>query len=950
MNSVGQVVAAAIPSIIDPVLKNIAYPFKVSDNVKALEKATATLTAAQTDVNENAARQGLMLSSLVENWSLHVEEVKVEAGDIKRRYEERSRCFGSQSFNCWSNFWISKDAARKLMEIKELRDEGANFTEVAIQLLPQVPELPIGSEVVVPKEESNREEILRYINSDQNGIFGIWGMGGVGKTRLLHLVHNHYKKENSANLFVVKVTASKGCTVEKLQKELCENCGLDIDRANSSAESQARIISHYLTTKRNFLILLDDLWGQIDLEKVGIPLGLGKQFKKKVVITTRFESVCNLMGVEESVRVAGLETEDALRLFYEKVGEKTVKSHPGIPSLAREIVKELGGLPLALIIIGASMRGKKHPRNWVDRIASLKESRLKGIDEEENLFHRLKLSYDSLNEKSKHCFLVCSLWPEDYFINKIELIECWLGLGLLDLSHTRNIYNPGYDVIRKLLSACLLEEVGSEYVKMHDVIRDMALWIARGEDKENDKWVVLDGLDQMRHKNIRWSDVERASLISYELMVPMNGKELPLNPYEYDELISDGSDEWEGVPLIPCDATRLQFVRVHLRYPFTPTIDAVVQNVSIFGDLAFLELRNCDLYSFPQGISQLVKLEHLNLENNQITSVPDELKHVRNLRFLSLGHNSISLFPKGVLPELKELMVLDLYNIYYCGSGGEQHWTWLINELSCLSKLRCLSIKLQQPAHFRNLLELSNLPVRTLFLHYKNETDTLEIPSSFIGKVQDNLYKLELKVRSVRKLLFGSNYQSRLGNLEFLSFLMDELEMIEWPWNVPPEDLLPMLHDLFFECWRILDVSWTLYLPCLRTLKLFRCVHIVQLFEPVGGFGAIKPTFPSLIRLELEFLPEMEIICDESITFPSLEEIRIVGCPKLKKLPFQSRGKLKTIKIESECWERLEWEDNDLKRDFEGCFAREPRWWLTSRWTQEGRQLWWRCGGHVTDS
>ncbi|KAJ4814564.1 Disease resistance protein RPS5 [Rhynchospora pubera] len=637
MDCVSQAVAAVIPSIIGPVLKNIAYPFKVADNVKALDDPILKLSAAQTDVKakvENAERQGLTQADLVGNWLRQVEAVKGEVDDIKRRYQERSRCFGSQSFNCWSNFSISKDAAKKLMVVQKLCEDG-RFEDVAIQLRPEVPELLVGSEVVVPQEEANFQEILR-----------------------------------------------------------------------------------------------------------------------------------------------------------------------------------------------------------------------------------------------------------------------------------------------KLLSACLLEEVGSEYVKMHDVIRDMALWIARGEDKENDKWVVLDGLDQMRHKNIRWSDVERASLISYELMVPMNGKELPLNPYEYDELISDGSDEWEGVPLIPCDATRLQFVRVRSGYPFTATIDALVQNVSIFPDLAFLELRNCDLYSFPQGISQLVKLEHLNLENNHIKSVPDELKHVRNLRFLSLGYNSISLFPKGVLPELKELMVLDLYNINRGSSedGEEQYWTWLINELRCLSKLRCLSINLQQPAHFRNLLELSNLPVRTLFLHYKNETNILEIPSSFVGKVQDNLYKLELKVRSVRKLLFGSNYQSRLGNLEFLSILMDELEMIEWPWNVAPEDLLPMLHYLFFECWRILDVTWTLYLPSLRTLKLFRCVHIVQLFEPVGGCGsgAIKPTFPSLIRLELELLPEMEIICNESITFPSLEEITIHKCPKLKKLPFQSRGKLKTIKIESECWEQLEWGDNDLKQDLQG--------------------------------
>ncbi|KAJ4814565.1 Disease resistance protein RPS2 [Rhynchospora pubera] len=860
MDFVGKVAAAAIPPCIAPVLEYIAYPFKVSDNVKALEKATATLTAAQTDVNENAARQGLTQPRLVEDWLRRVDEVKVEAGDITRRYKERCRCFGSRSFNCWSNFSISKDAAKKLKKVQEFREEFNNFPQVAIQPPPEVPEQPIGSEVVVPKEEANFQEILRYIDSDQNGIFGIFGMGGVGKTRLLHLVNNHYIGSSAFDV-MVKVTASKGCTVEKLQKELCDNCGLVQGNSNEESQARTRIISNYLN-KRNFLILLDDLWGEIDLERVGIPLGLGKQFKKKIVITTRSVSVCDLMGVEESVRVAGLETEDALRLFYEKVGEKTVKSHPLIPSLAQEIVKELGGLPLALITIGASMRGKKDPKQWRDRIDLLKKSRLKGVDEEEKLFHRLKLSYDSLNEKSKHCFLICSLWPEDYYINNIRLIECWLGLGLLDLSDAKNIYNPGFDVINELLSACLLEERKSllvweedEYVKMHDVIRDLALWIAHDE--------------------------ERASLTSCFHDCP----DLPC-----------------GVPLIPCDATSLQFLRVNcfswldrLRDAtyFTP-IKPLVQNVSNFRELAFLDLSSCGLKSFPQGISELVKLENLNLAVNRITSVPEELKHVRNLRFLSLRQNSISSFPKGVLPELKELMVLDFYRINYnlISEGGDEQPTSEI------------------------FLELSNLPVRTLHLAYENETHTLEIPSSFIEKVQDNLYSLELEVWSVRKLVIGSNYQNRLGNLGFLQFDMGELEMIEWS-NIAPEDLLPMLSDLSFKDCRIRDVSWTLYLPSLRRLILYRCCHIVQLFERVDGSGAIKPTFPSLIVLILQDLPKIEIICDKSITFPSLEKITIVKCPMLKKLPFQSRGKLKTIDIKSKWWERLEWEDNDLKQDLQ---------------------------------
>ncbi|MBA0695001.1 hypothetical protein Goari_005255 [Gossypium aridum] len=37
----------------------------------------------------------------------------------------------------------------------------------------------------------------------------------------------------------------------------------------------------------------------------------------------------------------------------------------------------------------------------------------------------------------------------------------------------------GGDIISSLLNACLLERDGEDCVKMHDVIRDMALWITR---------------------------------------------------------------------------------------------------------------------------------------------------------------------------------------------------------------------------------------------------------------------------------------------------------------------------------------------------------------------------------------------------------------------------------------------------------------------------------------
>lgn len=78
------------------------------------------------------------------------------------------------------------------------------------------------------------------------------------------------------------------------------------------------------------------------------------------------------------------------------------------------------------------------------------------------------------------------MFPEDYQISKIELIECWIGESFLKENDGINgVHNQGYYIIGVLVHACLLEEAGSDYVKLHDVIRDMTLWIACEVENEN---------------------------------------------------------------------------------------------------------------------------------------------------------------------------------------------------------------------------------------------------------------------------------------------------------------------------------------------------------------------------------------------------------------------------------------------------------------------------------
>lgn len=126
-----------------------------------------------------------------------------------------------------------------------------------------------------------------------------------------------------------------------------------------------------------------------------------------------------------------LHEDEAWQLFKEKVGQETLSSSPRVEALAKKLVEELKGLPLALITIGRAMYAKNEPHEWEFCISQMKQSSHGKGDPMECVFKQLKFSYDHLKDDTlRECFLTCALWPEDWPIHVDALMECWMGLVL----------------------------------------------------------------------------------------------------------------------------------------------------------------------------------------------------------------------------------------------------------------------------------------------------------------------------------------------------------------------------------------------------------------------------------------------------------------------------------------------------------------------------------------
>ncbi|KAI6689557.1 hypothetical protein NL676_026385 [Syzygium grande] len=220
----------------------------------------------------------------------------------------------------------------------------------------------------------------------------------------------------------------------------------------------------------------DAIRKRLDLSNIGVP-HYNLENGSKVVLTTRLKHVCDQMGANKTLEVQCLTPEKALKLFKQNVGKSLVDSHREIQDLAKDITEECKGLPLALITVRQAMAKRDNPT----------------------------------------CFFYCCLFLEDYPIRKDELIELWIEEGLLE--DTYDVYNmrdEGEYVLGSLKMASLLEsrlDEDAKYVKMHDVICDMATWIAHDRGQTESKLLVIEREEDMSEEMIsKWGEAEKVSL------------------------------------------------------------------------------------------------------------------------------------------------------------------------------------------------------------------------------------------------------------------------------------------------------------------------------------------------------------------------------------------------------------------------------------------------------
>ncbi|KAH7690200.1 P-loop containing nucleoside triphosphate hydrolase protein [Dioscorea alata] len=574
--------------------------------------------------------------------------------------------------------------------------------------------------------------------------------------------------------------------------------------------------------RRNFVIILDDIWDGVSLQTVGIPEdGKGS----KIVWTTRSRPVCHRMESDREIEVVGLTPEEAWSLFKEKVGGEDIISLE-IKPIAEQVARECGGLPLALITVGCALRKEKQLPVWRNALHELKTSSTDQFkDMAKYVFQRLKFSYDRLSSDTiRACFLYCALYPEDSKILVDELIEYWMAEGLINEEGSiQTEKDKGHAYLKELKDACMIESVKDDdkYVRMHDLIRDLAINITK------EQFMVKAGLRLKESpKEEEWVEsLERVSLMG--------------------NLI----EAFQGQPNCPQLSTLL--LRHSYREPviFSDTFFKHMHNLRV------LDLSMNLMESLPESLSDLVNLHALILTGCCKLKCLPSLAKLHKLRQLKLGRSSLEELPHG-LENLVKLRHLDISN--RAGAGG-----WGSFPSGVLLKMPCLEILSMRCSRWR--------------LSYRSNSNAED--NSTIGEIIISLKKLTKFSADFADVLAFNSFTNKacesklLRNLDYFLYTLSYKYEGHNVKNASMEKvILPVTaNTMEINGCNFIRLSDSFAIDDLRQLTHCQITECKEM-KWIGKDGEI--VFPSLETLQLVCLHRFEGMCKEKTHEETLKNLR----------------------------------------------------------------------------
>ncbi|XP_038887228.1 probable disease resistance protein At5g43740 [Benincasa hispida] len=384
------VVGVVVEYTIGPILHQLGYLFRYNGNIKKLQEKHRTLETTKDTVQILVSQdkgKGNAIFNEVTKWLDNVKEVS----DMTKQNEE----LNPSCFNFVKRHQLSRKAKKMVEDIAELINEGRQFNKDNIDYpVPSsdinCPTIPTDYQIIESRTllVENIKDALANPNVNK---LGVCGMAGVGKTSLLNEVK---KLVLESNLFdrVIQVEVGQSKNVIDIQEEIRGALNMQCGKITASL-----LQTHITERKENILFMFDDLWKDYDLEKeFGIPCRSESRTEGcKILMTSRSRhTLTNQMNIEKLFELNSLTKKESWKFFIAIVGECVEDGY--IQQIAKDIVNECGGLPIALKIMAKALK-EKRVEIWKDALKKLKNPvvvNTAGVSDQ--LYSCLQFSYDSI--------------------------------------------------------------------------------------------------------------------------------------------------------------------------------------------------------------------------------------------------------------------------------------------------------------------------------------------------------------------------------------------------------------------------------------------------------------------------------------------------------------------------------------------------------------------------
>ena len=276
--------------------------------------------------------------------------------------------------------------------------------------------------------------------------------------------------------------------------------------------------------KEKILVILDDIWKEINLDKVGIPFKDEQTICKIVLVSRDANLLRKDMGAQKCFPIQPLQGEEAWHLLKNIAGDSVEGDQ--LQPMAIKVLDECGGLPIAIVTIATTLKDETVVvwKNALYELRSCAPANIRGM--EEKVYSCLEWSYKRLKgDEVKSLFLLCGCLSYYGDISMDQMLRYATGLNFFDrINSLEGAINKLVTLVKTLKASSLLldgaEDDGDDSgvgasrllfmdgdhksVRMHDLVRDVARVIA-SKDPHRFKIVEDVPFDQ------DWTEIEDES-------------------------------------------------------------------------------------------------------------------------------------------------------------------------------------------------------------------------------------------------------------------------------------------------------------------------------------------------------------------------------------------------------------------------------------------------------